>query len=185
MSRRVGSARAANTRESRSSVTTHLLLIVSNRLVDNDCTLVSTCRQPSGCPGVTGRTHDQPEHLMVPAHRERAGAGAGGPGPRAERNQAVSGDEPDPAHPRRPDPAQVQPSARQKSHLPLRRWLFWRAARRPTQWRCQVHCSRKPPQVEVRGFEPLTPCLPSDYPGCLSLEIVALTCASANDHLRM
>src|SRR5664280_3308055 len=90
MSRRVGSARAANTRESRSSVTTHLLLIVSNRLVDNDCTLVSTCRQPSGCPGMTGRTHDQPEHLMVPAHRERAGAGAGGPGPRAERNQAVS-----------------------------------------------------------------------------------------------
>src|SRR5664279_5720496 len=106
MSRRVGSARAANTRESRSSVTTHLLLIVSNRLVDNDCTLVSTCRQPSGCPGVTGRTHDQPEHLMVPAHRDRTGAGAGGPGPpvpNATRPSAATS----PTRPTRED--QIQP----------------------------------------------------------------------------
>src|SRR5674536_375378 len=50
--------------------------------------------------GVTGRTHDQPEHLMVPAHRDRTGAGAGGPGPQCrtqpgrQRRQARTGPPP-------------------------------------------------------------------------------------------
>jgi len=44
----------------------------------------------------------------------------------------------------------------------------------------QVHCSRKPPRVEVRGFEPLTPCLPSTLSPIEGIFFVPLTCTFAD-----